>query len=87
MPHPWLKQRIHLEALVADLELSALDLIAPIAVELDLAARLQGREFGNGRRVELRLDGDLGGQPFQDRPQGGKAAAHFNAAAVAGAGQ
>ncbi|TIV24138.1 MAG: hypothetical protein E5V90_31245, partial [Mesorhizobium sp.] len=46
MPRPGLKERVHLEALVADLELPALDLIAAIAVELDLAARLQGREFG-----------------------------------------
>ncbi|TIV51205.1 MAG: hypothetical protein E5V80_35880 [Mesorhizobium sp.] len=87
MPRPGLKERVHLEALVADLELPALDLIAAIAVELDLAARMQGREFGNGRRIEPRLDGDLGRQPFQNRPQGGKAPADCDATAVAGAGQ
>ncbi|WP_246674725.1 hypothetical protein [Mesorhizobium sp. B4-1-3] len=87
VPRAGLKERVHLEALVADIELSAPDLIAAVAVELDLAARLQGRELGNRRRVQPRLDGDLGRLPLQDWPQGGKAAAHFNAAAAAGACQ
>ncbi|WP_244510674.1 hypothetical protein [Mesorhizobium sp. LCM 4576] len=87
VPSARLKERVHLEGLVADLELSTPDLVTAVAVELDLAACLQGRELRNRRRVQPRLDGDLGRLPLQDRPQGGKAAAHFDAAAAAGAGQ
>ncbi|MBZ9767773.1 hypothetical protein LB526_13500 [Mesorhizobium sp. CA6] len=41
MPRPGLKERVHLEALVADIELSALDLITAVPVELDLSTRMQ----------------------------------------------